>query len=99
MLKGNAQYGKEFGRSITVPILVKVFMLSACKNTLPAKANLVKRKVVEDPLYPVGGADVETTGHVFWKCTVARDTWSLCGRRLQKSREWRVYSYCGRAAR
>jgi hypothetical protein len=47
MLKGNAQYGKEFGSSITVPNVVKVFMLSASKNTLPTKANLVKRKVID----------------------------------------------------
>jgi hypothetical protein len=67
-------------------------MLSVCKNTLPAKANLVKRKVVEDPLCPIGGADVETTGHNFWKCTVARDTWSMCGRRLQKSSARRMES-------
>jgi hypothetical protein len=70
---------------MTVPNVVKVFMLRACKNALPTKANFVKMKVQEDPFCPIYGSDGETTWHILWKCTVARETWSMCGRRLQKS--------------
>jgi hypothetical protein len=70
---------------MSVPNVMEVFMLMACKNALPTKANFVKRKVVEDLLYPFCEADEETTGYILWKCTMAEDTWSMCGSRLQKS--------------
>jgi hypothetical protein len=69
---------------MTVPNVVKVFMLRACKNALPTKAYFVKRKVVEDLLCPFCGVDGETTRHILWKCSMAKDKWSMCGRRLQK---------------
>jgi hypothetical protein len=52
---------------------------------LHTKTNFDKRKVVEDRFYPICGADGETTEHILWKCMVARDSWSMYGRRLQKS--------------
>jgi hypothetical protein len=67
---------------MVVPNVVKVFMLWAYKNALPTKANFVKRK---DLLCLFCGADGETTGHILWKCMMAKDTWSMCGSRLQKS--------------
>jgi hypothetical protein len=44
---------------MTVPNVVKVFMLRASKNALPTKANFVKRKVQEDPFCPIYGSDGE----------------------------------------
>jgi len=52
----------------TVPNIVKVFMWRFCKNGLPTQANLIKRKVVDDPLCPICGVVVETTGHILWSC-------------------------------
>jgi hypothetical protein len=43
--------------------VVKVLMGRVCNNVLPTKANLLKRKIVANPLCPICGLDVETTGH------------------------------------
>lgn len=66
---------------MTFPNVVKVFMWRACKNALPTKANLFKRKVVDDQFCPICGVIVETTGYMQWSCPLARDAWSIFGRR------------------
>jgi hypothetical protein len=38
--------------------------VEAFKNALTTKANLMKRKLVDDPLCPICGVVVETTGHI-----------------------------------
>lgn len=52
-----------------VPNVVKVFMGRVCNNALPTNANLLKLKIVANPLCPICGLDVETTGN----CPTARD--------------------------
>lgn len=70
---------------LNAPNAMKVFMWRACNNALPMKANMAKRKIVLDPLCSICGLEVETMGHILWSCLVARDTWGMCGRKLQKS--------------
>jgi hypothetical protein len=67
-----------------VPNAIRVFMWTTCKNDFSIKANLIKRKVEDDPFCPICGIVMETTWHMLWSCPAARDTWSMCGRRLQK---------------
>lgn len=38
-----------------------------------------------DPLCPICGLEVETTGHASLNCPAARNTWSMCCRKLHKS--------------
>lgn len=68
-----------------VPNAMQVLMWRACKNVLPTKVNLIKRKVVNDILCPICGTYVNTMGHILWSYLAARDAWSMYGRRLQKS--------------
>jgi hypothetical protein len=55
---------------MNVPNVLKVFMWRECNNVLPTKVNLMKRKIVEDPLCPICGLEGETTGHILWGCQV-----------------------------
>jgi hypothetical protein len=49
------------------------------------KANLVRRKITEDPLYPLmRGIEAEATGHVLWGCPATKDAWNICGSKIQK---------------
>jgi len=41
--------------------------------------------VVDDPICPICGVVVETTGHVLWRCPLTKDARSMCGSILQKS--------------
>jgi hypothetical protein len=49
---------------------VKVFLLKAYNNLLPAKENLIKKikikeeKIVQETLCPICGLDAETTSHI-----------------------------------
>ena len=62
-----------------------MFLWQACNNILPAKENLWKRKIIDDPLCSMCQSEVETVGHTLWSCTVARDIWLECDARIQKS--------------
>ena len=46
--------------------VVKVFLRQAFHNALATKSNLYRRKITEDPLCPICGAEAETTGHTLW---------------------------------
>jgi hypothetical protein len=67
------------------PNVVKNFMWRACKNLLPTKENLIRRKVVEKPLCPICNLEVETTFHALWECLASRDVWGASHRIFQKS--------------
>ena len=62
----------------------KNFMWRACHNLLPTKDNLLRRKVVTDPLCPICCRDAETVFHILWDCPSARDVWGASSRVLQK---------------
>lgn len=63
----------------------KNFLWRACKEILPTKGNLCKRKLLDDPLCPICGLIAETSLHILWECPSARDVWYASGRKLQKS--------------
>ena len=70
---------------LRVPNKVKVFGWRACLNTLPTRANLVKRKIIHEDVCMLCSRESETGVHALWTCAVAKDVWAgSCGR-LQKS--------------
>jgi transcription elongation factor Elf1 len=48
-----------------------------CNNVLPTKANLLRRKIVENLLCHICGLEAETMGHILWSYPEARDAWSM----------------------
>jgi hypothetical protein len=68
-----------------LPNAVKMFMGKACNNLLPTKANLLRRKVVDNALCPVYLREEETIEHLLWECSSAFDVWCDDPISLQKS--------------
>lgn len=60
---------------LCIPNSWKNFLSRACRNVLPTRDNLVRRKVITDPSCPFYEKEAETTFHVLWGCIAARDTW------------------------
>jgi hypothetical protein len=60
------------------------FLWWACNEILPTRANLFKKKIVDNPLCPICGLEPETAVHILWTCNSARDVWCVSPRRLQK---------------
>jgi hypothetical protein len=52
-------------------------MWKACQNILPTKDNLVKRKIIQDPLCLICGLESKTSFHILWDCPSARDVWGV----------------------
>ncbi|XP_059436088.1 uncharacterized protein LOC132169016 [Corylus avellana] len=71
--------------SYKCPMEKKTFYGELAVRFCPTKANLCKRKVITDPYCPICGLAEETSIHILWECPSARDVWSGCGRKLQKS--------------
>lgn len=67
------------------PRVVRMFMWQACSNILPTNENLLKRKVLPNPLCPICRREAETVGHALWSCPAAQDVWHGCRRKIQKS--------------
>lgn len=70
---------------LRVPNVEIFFLWRACNDILPTKANMCKRKVINDPLCPICGLAAETGLHILWDCPSAKDVWGSSGRKLQKS--------------
>ena len=47
----------------------------ACHNLLPTKDNLLKQKVVNEPLCPIFEKEPEMVFHALWGCPTAMDVW------------------------
>ena len=47
----------------------------ACRDILPTKANLVARKVIPDSCCEECQKEAESSGHLFWSCSRAREVW------------------------
>jgi hypothetical protein len=62
----------------------KKFIWRACHEILPTRANLYKRKIIDDPKCPMCGREEETTFHALWSCP-AMDVWGAGPRVFQKS--------------
>ena len=78
----NATCMKEFWRFIwrlKVPNKIQSFTWRACRNILPTKANLFRRKITPDNICEVRGNFEETTGHVLWHCYRGKEVWKEVG--------------------
>jgi len=66
------------------PPVLKNFCWKVCNNLLPTKANLHKRKIVDDPLCPLCTGEPETVFHSIWGCPAAVAVWQEGVIRFQK---------------
>ena len=64
---------------LSIPNKIKNFAWKASRNALPTKVNLCHHGVLEDDLCEACGLDEETSGHLFWDYTKARETWTVAG--------------------
>lgn len=55
-------------RSLQSPNKIKNLMWRACRNSLPMKENLVRRTVLDDPVYDRSHAALETPLHALQLC-------------------------------
>ena len=58
---------------LNVPKKIKVFGWRACQNILPTRANLRRRKVMDEDVCMLCLREAETGVHALWDCAVARD--------------------------
>jgi hypothetical protein len=70
--------------ALKIPNAEKNFVWKACHDILPTKANLCKRKIIDDPLCPLCEREIETVLHAIWQCPAAVDAWSTGCTKLQK---------------
>ncbi|KAK9996914.1 hypothetical protein SO802_021600 [Lithocarpus litseifolius] len=61
--------------SLPVPHKIRHFVWRSCRDILPMKTNLMRRKVVQDGICGQCRNKEETLGHVLWNCQKARETW------------------------
>uniref|UniRef100_A0A2N9HCL8 Reverse transcriptase domain-containing protein n=1 Tax=Fagus sylvatica TaxID=28930 RepID=A0A2N9HCL8_FAGSY len=69
---------------IKVPNKIKIHLWRACMNALPTGLALHRRRVINDPLCPVCGVEVETPTHALWTCSYAGSVWAFAPGRLSK---------------
>lgn len=62
---------------LQVPNRVKTILWRAESDSLPSKANLKKRKIVNDDLCPGCNLTSESTFHAFWSCTELSPVWDV----------------------
>lgn len=62
---------------LNVPNKVKTFAWWASKNIILTKVNLCHKNIPENPVYGAWETNIETSGHVFWNCTIAREVLTL----------------------
>ncbi|KAL0003498.1 hypothetical protein SO802_017279 [Lithocarpus litseifolius] len=60
---------------IPVPHKIRHFTWRACREILPTKANLKRRKVVDTDNCEECNNGLENLGHLFWSCQRARQIW------------------------
>ena len=63
--------------NLNVPNRIKIFLWRAGLNALPSRMNLVKRKVLCDPICPSCGVEKETILHALWSCPALAEVWSI----------------------
>uniref|UniRef100_A0A7N2QXT7 Reverse transcriptase zinc-binding domain-containing protein n=1 Tax=Quercus lobata TaxID=97700 RepID=A0A7N2QXT7_QUELO len=78
LTKLNTSSGVQSGFFTSHPKL-KTFTWRAWRNILPTKVNLCHRGVLEDATCEACQLDEETSGHLFWHCTRALETWEAIG--------------------
>ena len=50
-------------------------MWRACKEAIPAKRNLLRRKILTEDKCEECGGESETTTHALWKCPMLDEIW------------------------
>ena len=71
---------RRFGKllwKINTPHKVRHFAWRACKDILPTKENLVRRKVLAEGICAMCQSGLETSGHLFWECERVREAWAM----------------------
>ena len=61
--------------SCNIPHKIRHFAWRACKEVLPTKENLVRRKVLLDGACDECNLEVESLAHLFWRCQHASEIW------------------------
>jgi len=69
---------------LKIPRSVQLFLWRLCNDILPTKEKLWKRRIVENPLCPCCGVEVESSIHAVWLCVAAKSVWSECSPRIHK---------------
>ncbi|KAL0009392.1 hypothetical protein SO802_010894 [Lithocarpus litseifolius] len=54
---------------------VRNFMWRACKEAIPTKHNLLKRKILNEDKCEHCGVESETTAHALWNCSTMDEIW------------------------
>ena len=65
--------------SLGIPNKLKTFAWKASRNILPTKVNLCRHGVIENATCEACELAKETSGHLFWDCTKAREVWVATG--------------------
>ena len=62
---------------------IQIFLWQMCHNTLPVKSTLLRRGCQIDPQCPLCQDDVESSDHLFSKCSQTTKVWDLA-----KAHQW-----------
>lgn len=62
--------------SLDTPAIVKTFLWKALKDCLPTWLNLMKKKIIEVSMCPIGGRFEEFICHSLWKCPASSNVWT-----------------------
>ena len=71
-------YEKQVWKEIwqmQAPLKIKNFLWRACRNALPTKQVLMRRKIIEDPMCEKCKQVVEDTLHALWSCSKLNVVW------------------------
>ena len=60
---------------LNVPNKVRNFMWRVCKEAIPAKHNLLRRKIIIEDKCEQCGVESETTAHALWECPTLDEIW------------------------
>ena len=77
---------------IQVPHKIRHFTWRACRDVLPTKVNLVKRKVLQDDHCEKCNLAAENSNHLFWTCKRARELWE-CSKLVLPFTSDQVFSF------
>ena len=58
-----------------MPHKIRHFTWRACRDVIPTKVNLVRRKVLQDDQCEECHLEAENSNHLFWTCKRARELW------------------------
>ena len=75
---GTPQQQNEVWKQIwglNVPSKVRNFMWRACKEAIPAKHNLLKRKILNEDRCEQCGVEFEPVTHALWNCSTLDEIW------------------------